>query len=161
MNNKLKGLGHHDFHHNRLKSIDEVVPEYTNNVQTYNQVYYSNINLTNSNKSGFDKAGLGLNIFSIYYLFSIYSIYTSIGLDKFVEEYLSDPEYSEMVKNPVMMGISLNWIIIFCSFLGIIFGILGRNRNKNKLNLYNIISNSVVLVLGIISAIYAINYFNK
>ena len=89
MNKEFNNLGHNDFHHNSLNSNKEYIPKYTNNNKynynddsksiNYSQEY--NVLISTKNRSFFDKFGLGCSIFNIYYLFNLWYIYSSYGLE--------------------------------------------------------------------------------
>lgn len=165
MNNNYNNLGHNDFHHSSLNSNKEYIPKYTSNNQYNYNNDYQNINYNQGyntfipvkKRSSLDKLGLACSIFNIYYLFSLCSIYFSYGLENFIKENFDKPEYKEILENNFAFSLSINWIVFLISILGIIFGICGRKKEKNKMNMYNIISNSITLVLGIASFIYVFN----
>ena len=158
---------HYNFHHHNNMNNNSFIPQFNNpqpyqqfyNQQYYGPMYYNNFNPVKSKTSVFDILGLLASIFNIYYLFNLAIVFFSYGLNKFVEEYFNDPKYKEVLEDPLMFSIALNWIILLFSVLGLIFGICGRTSSKSKLSIYNIISNSVTLILGILSTIYVFYSF--
>lgn len=64
----------------------------------------------------------------------------------------------EILEEPLVAALCMTWPLFFAPIPGIIFGIIGRSKISNKLNIIGIISNVVCLCSGIITTIYIYNF---
>lgn len=134
-----------------------MMPQYTQYQQPIyaNQMYYNNVN--NKKKTWMDIVSIICGCIGVYYLFCLFVIISS-GLQSFINENFNTPDMIEILEEPLVAALCMTWPLFFAPIPGIIFGIIGRSKISNKLNIIGIISNVVCLCSGIITTIYIYNF---
>ncbi len=136
---------------------NSMIPPYSQYQQPIypNQIYYNNMN--QKKKTWMDIVSVVCGCIGIYYLFSLFVV-ISQGLQSFINETFNSPDMIEILEEPLTATLCMTWPLFLAPIPGIIFGIMGRSKIQNKLNIFGIISNVVCLCSGIITTIYIYNF---
>ena len=116
-----------------------------------NQMYYNNMNI--KKKTWMDVVSVVCGCIGIYYLFSLLVVINQ-GLQTFINETFNTPDMVEILEEPLVATLCMTWPLFLAPIPGVIFGIIGRSKIQNKLNIFGIISNVACLCSGIIITIY-------
>ena len=100
-----------------------------------------------------DIVSLIMSIIGIYYSLNVLIIIAD-GVQKFINEYLNDPKYAEILTSPLTTAVSMTWPLFLLPIIGIIFGFAGRRVEISKMNTFSIIASVSVLAVGIASTYY-------
>ena len=110
-------------------------------------------------KSSKDIVSLISGIIGIYYLFNLIIVING-GINTFISENFSSPEYAEIVSKPLTLSLCMTWPLFLAPIFGLTFGFMGRKDSINKLNTFGIISGFVILAAGFVSTFYIYNYLS-
>lgn len=129
-----------------------------NSYNQYQQPIYSNQNnMTIKKKTWMDVVSVVCGCIGIYYLFNLFVVISG-GLQSFINETFNTPDMLEILEEPLVAALCMTWPLFFAPIPGIIFGIMGRSKIQNKINMIGIISNVACLCSGIITTIYIYNF---